>query len=180
MKIKYYAVRLLFVFIGVFSFIQYVNADVGIKIMGTIVVPPCEINGANGDIQVSFGEIPLNEIDGHQHAVTKKVNLKCYYHQNTPHVKITGTVLPGAEDNVLNTTGVNESILGIALYQGDDVDRSYPLRIGGNGYEIIRGLDGIRKEDGQFTFTAVPYVQKMRELKGGVFSAIATMNISYQ
>ncbi|WP_258126449.1 fimbrial protein [Escherichia coli] len=180
MKRKYYAIKLLSVIISIFSSIQYVNADVGIKITGTIIVPPCEINSANEDIQVSFGKIPLNEIDGHKHAVTKKVNLKCYYHQNTPYIKINGNVLPGAEDNVLNTTGANESILGIALYQGDNVDSSYPLRIGGDGYEIIRGLDGLRKESGQFTFTAVPYKLKIKELNGGAFSAIATMNISYQ
>lgn len=60
---------------------------------------------------------------------------------------VDGPVLQGAGDNVLKTTGANPSALGIALYQGSDVNTAHPLRTGTGeqgkyGYKITRGLTG--------------------------------------
>ncbi|ENB9037842.1 fimbrial protein, partial [Escherichia coli] len=103
---------------------------------------------------------------------------------NRQHIRMDGMVLSGAGDNVLKTTGANSSTLGVALYQGSDVNNSYPLRIGAGdqgkyGYKITRGLTGQNTATGQFTFTAVPWKLGGRTLNAGKFSAVATMSISY-
>lgn len=158
--------------------------DVNIKITGTILIPPCKINGNDAEIQVSFGKMSLYDVDGQKNAQTKTVTVNCDYYQNTPYIQVTGDVLSGAGGNVLKTTGANPSTLGIALYQGSDVDPAHPLRAGAGeqgkyGYEITRGLTGRNRASGTFTFTAVPVKYGSGALTAGVFSATATMKISY-
>ncbi|TQO04890.1 UNVERIFIED_ORG: minor pilin subunit PapF [Citrobacter freundii] len=165
--------------------IQPVRAvDVNIKITGEIYIPPCKINGNNAEIQVPFGKMSLYEVDGRKNAQTKTVTVSCDYYQGTPYIRVDGTVLPGAGDNVLKTTGANPSTLGIALYQGGDVNTAYPLRTGAGeqgkyGYKITRGLTGQNTASGMFTFTAVPVKYGSGALTAGTFSATATMSISY-
>lgn len=170
---------------GFFFGVQPVYAvDLNIKITGEIYIPPCKINGNDTEILVPFNKISLYEVDGVKNAITKTVTVSCDYYQGTPYVRIDGTLLSGAGDNVLKTMGANASILGIALYQGDNVNTSYPLRIGmgeqnAYGYKITRGLTGQNTANGQFTFTAVPYKHGSGTLNAGTFSATATMNITY-
>jgi minor pilin subunit PapF len=178
------SVKLLLVLMGsgFFFGMQPAGAvDVTIKITGEIYIPPCVINNDTG-IKVSFGEMSLYEVDGEKNAKTTSVNVTCDYYQGTPYIFVGGAQLSGAGDNVLKTTGANPSTLGIALYQGGNVDTSHPLKIGQGeqgryGYKITRGLAGQNTASGTFMFTAVPY--KHGELKAGTFSAIATMSISY-
>ncbi|MBZ8951201.1 fimbrial protein [Escherichia coli] len=158
--------------------------DVNIRITGEIYIPPCKINGNDTEIQVSFDKMSLYEVDGYKNAKTKTVTVSCDNYQGTPYIRIDGTVLQGAEKNVLQTTGANPSALGIALYQGKDVNMAYPLKIGAGeqgryGYKIKRGLDGLNSASGVFTFTAVPVKYGSGTLTAGTFSATATMNISY-
>ncbi|HBA9134940.1 TPA: fimbrial protein [Escherichia coli] len=158
--------------------------DVDIKITGEIYIPPCQINNG-ADVNVSFGKISLQKVDGNEYAVTKTVNVNCEYYRGEPYIQLSGgSVLPGAPDNVLKTTsGPNVSSLGIALYQGGGVNASYPMNIGqgvnGKGFKIIRGLSSINSQNGQFTFTAVPYKKGNDELVAGTFGATMTMSISY-
>lgn len=158
--------------------------DVNIKITGTILIPPCKINGNDAEIQVSFGKMSLYNVDGQKNAQTKTVTVNCDYYQGTPYVLIDGPVLQGAGDNVLKTTGANPSALGIALYQGSDVNTAHPLRTGTGeqgkyGYKITRGLTGRNQASGTFTFTAVPVKYGSGALTAGMFSATATMKINY-
>lgn len=158
--------------------------DVNIKITGEIYIPPCKINGNDTEIQVPFGKMSLYDVDGQNNAQTKTVTVNCDYYQGAPYVRIDGTVLQGAGDNVLKTTGANPSTLGIALYQGSDVNTAYPLRTGAGeqgkyGYKIMRGLTGQNQASGTFTFTAVPVKYGSGALTAGTFSATATMSISY-
>lgn len=158
--------------------------DVNIKITGEIYIPPCKINGNDAEIQVPFGKMSLYDVDGQNNAQTKTVTVSCDYYQGTPYIRIDGTVLQGAGDNVLKTTGANPSTLGIALYQGGDVNTAYPLRTGAgeqgkDGYKITRGLTGLNTASGTFTFTAVPMKYGSGALTAGTFSATATMSISY-
>ncbi|MCU6345181.1 fimbrial protein [Escherichia coli] len=157
--------------------------EYNIKIAGEIYIPPCKINN-DADIQISFGKISLREVDGYKNVVTKTVSITCEYYQGVPYIRVDGSVLSGAGDNVLETTGINASSLGIALYQGNDVNISYPLRIGTGkqgkyGYKITRGLTEQNTTSGQFTFSAVPYKYGSMELLAGNFNATATMSISY-
>lgn len=174
---------LLMLAVGDILLIQTAGA-VDINITGEIYIPPCKINNNDSEIKISFNRISLYEVNGYKNAKTKTVTVNCNYYQGTPYIRIDGTVLSGAGDNVLKTTGINASVLGIALYQGDDVNSSYPLRIGAGeqgkyGYKITRGLTGQNITVGQFTFTAVPYKHGLGTLSTGTFSAIATMHISY-
>lgn len=185
MKHNYGLVKLLFIIVSNFFYdIQSAQAmDVDIKITGSVFIPPCKINDT--DIQFSFGRLSLYEIDGHQNAVTKTISVSCEYYQGTPYLHFDGERVFDSVGNILKTTGVNASTLGIALYQGHDVNSSYPLIIGAgkqgkNGYKITRGLTGKNSARGQFTFTAVPYKYGRDILEAGDFSATAVMSISYQ
>ena len=158
--------------------------DVNIKITGEIYIPPCKVNGNDAEIKVPFGKMSLYDVDGQKNAQTKTVTVNCDYYQGTPYIRVDGTVLPGAGDNVLQTTGANPSTLGIALYQGGDVNTAYPLRTGAGeqgkyGYKITRGLTGQNTASGTFTFTAVPVKYGSGALNAGPFSATAIMSISY-
>lgn len=73
---------------------------------------------------VPFGYMSLYDVNGQNNTQTKTVTVSCDSYQGTPYIRIDGTVLKGAGNNVLQTTGANSSTLGIALYQGgDDKDR---------------------------------------------------------
>ncbi|EBG3215783.1 fimbrial protein [Salmonella enterica subsp. enterica] len=159
-------------------------ADVNIKITGEIFMPPCKINN-DAVVNVSFDKISIQKVDGMQSAVSKTLDVTCTSYQGMPYIVVSGTAMTESTDNnVLETSGENAGRLGIALYQGSGVDTSTPLKIGtgGNkgafGYPVIRGLTG-NGASGQFTFTAVPWKKSNTELKAGVFSATATMSLSY-
>lgn len=159
--------------------------DVTIKITGTVFVPSCKIKN-DTDFNVSFGKIALQKVDGLNYAQPTTVDISCEYFQGKPYIFLSGGTgqLSGAPDNVLNTTGANSSVLGIALYQGDSVDPQNPLRLGAGahgqyGYEITKGLSAVNVSNSQFTFTAVPYKHGNADLSAGTFSATVTMNISY-
>lgn len=149
---------------------------VSIKITGSIFIPPCKINN-DAPINISFGKILLNKVDGRSFALTKAVNVQCPYYKGVPYIKVNGAVLQGSADNILATRGVNANKLGIALYQGAGVDPAHPLKIGNGvnnaGFKINKGMS-----NGSFVFTAVPY--KKAELAAGHFSASATMSITYR
>lgn len=187
MKSMLGSVKLLLVFM-VCGFILGIKSamavDVNIKITGEIYIPPCKIDGNTSEIKVPFGNMLLYDVDGQKNAQTKSVTVSCDYYQGTPYIMIEGTMLQGAGDNVLKTTGANPSTLGIALYQGGDVNTAYPLRIGAGeqgkyGYKITRGLTGKNSASGTFTFTAVPVKYGSGVLTAGPFSTTATMSISY-
>lgn len=181
------SVKLLLALMGC-SFISGIQpvwaADVNIKITGEIYIPPCKINGNDAEINIHFGKMSLYDVDGQKNAQTKTVTVSCDYYQGTPYIRIDGAVLQGAGDNVLKTTGANPSTLGVALYQGGDVNTAYPLKTGAGeqgkyGYKITRGLTGQNSTSGTFTFTAVPVKYGSGALTAGPFSAAATMSISY-
>ncbi|PNQ51895.1 fimbrial protein, partial [Vibrio agarivorans] len=136
--------------------------DIQINISGKINIPPCRIN-TNSTIDIPFGKIANFKIDGRNYAQQKTVSVQCDYYESTPYIQVLGVKLAGAPvDNVLRANaGANNDKLGIALYQGDSVNDSYPLKIGTGeqgkfGYRLTRGLSG-RGPNHKFTFTSVPY-----------------------
>lgn len=160
--------------------------DVNIKITGEIFIPPCTINNG-AEIKVPFGEMLLYDVNGKNNAKTTSVSVACTYYQGAPYIRIEGAA-QGTGSNILQTTGANPSSLGIALYQGSDVNTAYPLRTvtgtgtgtqGKYGYKITRGFTGQNSSTGAFTFTAVPVKYGSGELKAGYFEATATMSIHY-
>ncbi|HIB1617184.1 TPA: fimbrial protein [Salmonella enterica subsp. enterica serovar Muenchen] len=160
--------------------------DIPIKITGEVYIPPCKIKN-DEDFNVSFGKIALQKVDGRNYARPTTVKVNCEYFQGKPYIHLSGGTgqLLGAPDNVLQTKGVNSSILGIALYQGGAVDSSSPLRIGAGeqgiyGYEITKGISTLNVQNSQFTFTAVPYKLGSLDLEAGIFNASVTISISYR
>ncbi|ELM3656985.1 fimbrial protein [Edwardsiella piscicida] len=158
--------------------------DINIRVSGEIYIPPCVINDNNSQINIDFGSVLLPNIDGVNYAKSKTVNVNCEYYQGRPYISVMGAQLPGTGGNVLQTTGPNAASLGIALYQGNGVNSSFPLKIGAGeqgkyGFPITNGLRGINTGSGQFTFTAVPYKSNGTNLVAARFSATATMSIIY-
>lgn len=151
--------------------------EIQIKITGEIYNAPCKINN-DTDFNIDFGKISIQEIDGKKFSQTKTVEVLCVNNSGVPYITFTSS--SGVQgDNILKTTGVNASSLGIALYQGDSVDNRFPLKINVNKDEIKKGLSQINTERSYFTFTAVPYKYGNEALTAGTFSATATMNIYY-
>lgn len=155
---------------------------VNVTITGEIYLPPCEINN-NGLITVDFGKMSLQKVDGNAYQKAVTVPIKCTYFMGEPHVKVVGTQLVGAPDNVLKTdaSGGNSSRLGVALYQGSGVDTKLVLGSGTSerGYPITKGLANTGVAETNFTLTAVPYKNGNGDLEAGSFSATASMSILY-
>lgn len=151
--------------------------DVRIKITGEIYNEPCKINNDAG-VNIDFGKVPIQEVDGKKFSQTKTVEVFCVNNSGVPYISFTSS--SGVQgDNILTTTGVNAPSLGIALYQGNSVDNSFPLKVNVDKDEIKKGLSQINTERSYFTFTAVPHKYGNVALTAGTFSATATMNIFY-
>lgn len=167
-----------------FSLSASASEDYRIIITAEITIPPCTINN-NSPINISFGKMANFKIDGKNYAQAKTVNIECHYYNGTPYIAVIGSALNGAPSNILQASaGANTGKLGIALYQGGNVNNSYPLYIGAGtqgkfGYQLNTGFSGSGSSR-QFTFTSVPYViGNNRDLTGATFTASATMNIDY-
>ncbi|MGT3165359.1 fimbrial protein [Yersinia enterocolitica] len=151
--------------------------EVQINITGEIYNAPCKINN-DVDFDIDFGKVSIQEIDGKKFKQTKTVEVVCANYSGKPYISfISNTGVLG--ENILKTTGVNSASLGIALYQGDSVDNSYPLKVNIDKDEIKKGLSQVNVERSYFTFTAVPYKYGTAVLTAGTFSATATMSILY-
>lgn len=183
--------NILFKMIGLIIIISGITGsvhadDIRINITGDIYIPPCKIDN-DVAVNIDFKDISLQEVDGVQSAIIKKLNVSCTSYQGMPYIVVSGKAMTGVIDNnVLDTEGKNSGRLGIALYQGSGVDTSVPLKIGTGGsggrssfgYPVVRGMTG-NGASGQFTFTAVPWKKNNAALEAGEFSATATMSISY-
>lgn len=151
--------------------------DVQIKITGEIYNEPCKINN-DASVNIDFGKVSIQEVDGKKFSQTKTVEVLCVNNSGVPYINFTSS--SGVQgDNILKTTGVNASSLGIALYQGDSVDNRFPLKVNVDKDEIKKGLSQINTERSYFTFTAAPYKYGNDALTAGTFSATAIMNIYY-
>ncbi|EGO4172708.1 fimbrial protein [Escherichia coli] len=152
--------------------------DVPVKITGVIQIPPCQINDGK-DIVVDFGDVSVVDVANEHNRRKVTVPIKCSYVQGAVYVKVMGAQL-GSNNNVLKT---NIDNFGIALYQGDGTATKLFLGEGAHngqnsiGYLVQTGLSG--KENGSFTFTAVPFKEGNNDLVTGAFTASANMSISY-
>ncbi|WP_097738857.1 fimbrial protein [Escherichia coli] len=176
---------LLFVIVSVITELIPVSAmEIPIKISGTIYIPPCIIED-DASVHVSFGTLDASNINGNNYSKSKSLNVKCTYTTGKPYIHVLGdNVHYKNQNNVLKTTGSNSTALGIALYQGESVDISYPLNLGAGdqgkyGYEIKKGFSGSGNSF-IFTFTAVPINYSTQELIAGSFNATMVITITYK
>ncbi|EFN9703513.1 fimbrial protein [Escherichia coli] len=152
--------------------------NVPIKITGTIQIPPCEMNGGEV-IVVDFKDVSVTDVANKNNLRKVVVPFRCHYSRGTAYVKLTGNQL-GSHKNVLKT---NVDYFGIALYQGEGTAIEMLLGNGKHsgqdsiGYPIQSGISG--KENGTFTFTAIPFKEMDKKLTAGAFTASANMSISY-
>lgn len=134
------------------------SMDIPIKITGTVLIPPCIVNDGEAII-VNFDNISVADVANERNRRKVVVPVKCSYTKGAPYLKVTGMQL-GNNKNVLKTDIDN---FDIALYQGDGTATKLLLGDGKHngqesiGYLIEMGLSG--KENGTFTFTAIPYIE---------------------
>lgn len=169
----------LFIWSCFFSSISFA-VDVPISISGVVKIAPCIIN-KNEKIIFNFNTLQINNIDNISNFITKDIPIDCQYYQGKPYINVVGDKLANAPNNVLQTKG--NTGLGIALYQGNTINNSYPIVIGNNinnlGSEIINGLNGKGQANGIFAITAVPYALNISKLTPGKFESTAKIIITY-
>ncbi len=151
--------------------------EIQIEITGEIYNEPCKINN-DANFEIDFGKVSIQEMDGKKFKQTKTIEVLCVNNSGAPYITFTSST--GAQgENILKTTGINSSSLGIALYQGGTVDDDFPLKINADKDEIKKGFTQVNTERSYFTFTAVLYKYGREALTAGTFSATATMSIFY-
>lgn len=164
--IKVFKLFILYIFISTF-YLSTASAgqEHEINVRVTVIIPPCKIND-NQDITVNFGDnVATTRIDGTYKKMPIEYTIDCKS-ATSPDLKMTisgdnaGT---GFEKNVLATDNTD---LGVAIYNSSD-----PF--------IINSSVNFNLEN-KLKLEAVLVKQKDSELKGGKFSASATMSIEYQ
>ena len=161
-----------------FASINIRAMDVSVQITGEILAPPCQIN--NGKvIEVDFGNISATSISGTHNWRKIDVPVSCEYANGNAYVKIIGHQM----NNNRNVLLTNVKNFGIALYQGDGNTTELILGDGeyregeSIGYPIQTGLVG--KENGVFTFTAIPFKDTGKNIPIGSFISSARIEITY-
>lgn len=148
---------------GLFSPLLPAATKVTVKVT-VIEAPPCVINN-NQTIEVNFGNVMTNRVDGSNYEQTLYYTLSCTGNSsNALKMQIVGTQAgSGFTSNVLQTDAAG---LGIALKSGGS---AMPLNSWTNfTYPTLPVL------------TAVPVKGTGASLSGGAFSASATMRVEYQ
>ncbi|EIY4689990.1 type 1 fimbrial protein [Escherichia coli] len=83
--------KFIFLFV-LFTFVNSVRAvDVPVRIYGTIIIPPCEINSGE-PVNVDFGNVQEEKINSRTYDKKIIVPVRCPYHQGDVSLTITGTV----------------------------------------------------------------------------------------
>lgn len=134
------------------------------KVTVTVVEPPrCVIN-ENRPIEVDFGQVQINRIDGVNYRVPVVYSLDCGDSQDQ---KMVMSFTGGTVD--FDSAALRTSVdgLGIRLY-GDD--------------QVLEVNNGTHEFDYPNTPTlfAVPVKQDDAELSGGEFTAAATLKVDYR
>ncbi|WP_421105897.1 fimbrial protein [Serratia marcescens] len=128
--------------------------------------PPCEINGGQ-PVEIDFGEVGVNKIDGENYAQTFTLTYDCE-----------GT----STDKVLRYLG-NATAFDTAAVQSNIPDFGIRLmhrtREGvTNAFEVGSTLP-IASSVGSSTFVATPVKKAGAELQKGAFTAGATLQLDY-
>ncbi|EJN7307237.1 type 1 fimbrial protein, partial [Escherichia coli] len=80
--------KFIFLFV-LFTFVNSVRAvDVPVRIYGTIIIPPCEINSGE-PVNVDFGNVQEEKINSRTYDKKIIVPVRCPYHQGDVSLTIT-------------------------------------------------------------------------------------------
>ncbi|MCK2297128.1 fimbrial protein [Escherichia coli] len=162
--------KFIFLFV-LFTFVNSVRAvDVPVRIYGTIIIPPCEINSGE-PVNVDFGNVQEEKINSRTYDKKIIVPVRCPYHQGDVSLTITAaSIIENADVVATDIEG-----LGILLYEEGN---NKPLSLN-NAATISTGLRGKGEEYSNFTFIASLYKYGKNKLKKGVFRAIVMIDIYY-
>ncbi|HCN9609210.1 TPA: fimbrial protein, partial [Escherichia coli] len=154
--------KFIFLFV-LFTFVNSVRAvDVPVRIYGTIIIPPCEINSGE-PVNVDFGNVQEEKINSRTYDKKIIVPVRCPYHQGGVSLTITAaSIIENADVVATDIEG-----LGILLYEEGN---NKPLSLN-NAATISTGLRGKGEEYSDFTFIASLYKYGKNKLKKGVFRA---------
>ncbi|EII7062059.1 fimbrial protein, partial [Escherichia coli] len=154
--------KFIFLFV-LFTFVNSVRAvDVPVRIYGTIIIPPCEINSGE-PVNVDFGNVQEERINSRTYDKKIIVPVRCPYHQGDVSLTITAaSIIENADVVATDIEG-----LGILLYEEGN---NKPLSLN-NAATISTGLRGKGEEYSNFTFIASLYKYGKNKLKKGVFRA---------
>ncbi|HFU8209032.1 TPA: fimbrial protein, partial [Escherichia coli] len=152
--------KFIFLFV-LFTFVNSVRAvDVPVRIYGTIIIPPCEINSGE-PVNVDFGNVQEEKINSRTYDKKIIVPVRCPYHQGDVSLTITAaSIIENADVVATDIEG-----LGILLYEEGN---NKPLSLN-NAATISTGLRGKGEEYSNFTFIASLYKYGKNKLKKGVF-----------
>ncbi|HCQ3677697.1 fimbrial protein [Escherichia coli] len=162
--------KFIFLFV-LFTFVNSVRAvDVPVRIYGTIIIPPCEINSGE-PVNVDFGNVQEEKINSRTYDKKIIVPVRCPYHQGDVSFTITAaSIIENADVVATDIEG-----LGILLYEEGN---NKPLSLN-NAATISTGLRGKGEEYSNFTFIASLYKYGKNKLKKGVFRATVMIDIYY-
>ncbi|HAL1533485.1 TPA: fimbrial protein [Escherichia coli] len=162
--------KFIFLFV-LFTFVNSVRAvDVPVRIYGTIIIPPCEINSGE-PVNVDFGNVQEEKINSRTYDKKIIVPVRCPYHQGDVSLTITAaSIIENADVVATDIEG-----LGILLYEEGN---NKPLSLN-NAATISTGLRGKGEEYSNFTFIASLYKYGKSKLKKGVFRATVMIDIYY-
>ncbi|EFJ2232547.1 fimbrial protein, partial [Escherichia coli] len=151
--------KFIFLFV-LFTFVNSVRAvDVPVRIYGTIIIPPCEINSGE-PVNVDFGNVQEEKINSRTYDKKIIVPVRCPYHQGDVSLTITAaSIIENADVVATDIEG-----LGILLYEEGN---NKPLSLN-NAATISTGLRGKGEEYSNFTFIASLYKYGKNKLKKGV------------
>ena len=104
--------KFIFLFV-LFTFVNSVRAvDVPVRIYGTIIIPPCEINSGE-PVNVDFGNVQEEKINSRTYDKKIIVPVRCPYHQGDVSLTITAaSIIENADVVATDIEG-----LGILLYE---------------------------------------------------------------
>lgn len=162
--------KFIFLFV-LFTFVNSVRAvDVPVRIYGTIIIPPCEINSGE-PVNVDFGNVQEEKINSRTYDKKIIVPVRCPYHQGDVSLTITAaSIIENADVVATDIEG-----LGVLLYEEGN---NKPLSLN-NAATISTGLRGKGEEYSNFTFIASLYKYGKNKLKKGVFRATVMIDIYY-
>lgn len=137
--------------------------SVGFNVKVTIVQSTCEVNNSQ-PINVEFGEMLINAIDGAKYEQTIPYTLQC--------------------DGAASNQGLRLSFLGAgAIFNGNLLqtsDSGLGLRFKQNGSDFALNDDVNFTYGSKPTLSVVPVLRSPTDVSSGDFSASATFNVEYQ
>lgn len=144
-----------------------VQAAENMNFRGTLLeYPPCEINGGQ-PVEIDFGEVGINKIDGENYTRTFTLSYDCEGASTDKILRYLGNV------TTFDTAAVQSNVanFGIRLAHRTSEGEIIPLTVGSS----LR----LAADVGSSTFVVTPVKKAGAELQEGAFNAGAALQLNY-